>query len=152
MAQEVTFERYAELTGTPLSIVWDYHNNRSPVKWHPADIRAHSRCVVMITMAAPKENGSGRRTICSLAVPIPAFSVRILEPLTGIEPVAPSCHSSEYRDTCLISTIYKVIGRDSLHQGAPNCSTRAPSDAGLFPHLFPHSALIASAKRGQGAA
>jgi hypothetical protein len=61
MACEVTPERFHELTGMKLSVVYDYLNNRSPVMWDPRDVRELTRATKLLTMAAPNASGQGAR-------------------------------------------------------------------------------------------
>jgi hypothetical protein len=61
MACEVTPERFSELTGMKLSVVYDYLNGRSPVMWHPLDVRELTRANKLLTMAAPNAAGQGAR-------------------------------------------------------------------------------------------
>lgn len=61
MATEVTFERFHELTGMPLSVVWDYFNGRAPVKWDSRDVRPLTRAQVLITMHPGNAAGEGKR-------------------------------------------------------------------------------------------
>ena len=61
MASEVTLEKYAAATGIPESVLRDYWNGRSTVKWHHADARALSNRQVLLTVSAGDALGNGKR-------------------------------------------------------------------------------------------
>lgn|SRR3990167_4004369 len=61
MAREVTPELFHELTGMPVTTVWEYINGRGPVIWDERDIRRLTRKQVFLTLAAPNASGQGAR-------------------------------------------------------------------------------------------